>query len=253
MARKLKQDNLYFETIDTEYKSYILGFIFADGSIYDGRTKDRPNRQLRLSIYCASSDDYIFDKLLQDNEDISKTISIRKERENEVPISVIRVTSNALCNKLISLGCNINKSKIGMTFPDLPPDLIPHFIRGFLDGDGSILHTKHKYSYQRVSNYKLNKKPKEFIHKLRIAFISTDKLFLDKIVFYLKLNSFSYTKKGNCNTLWIDNLQEVKNSLNYLYNNANYYLTRKVDKVNEYLKAISSQAEDTSSEGSTTT
>ena len=32
-----------------------------------------------------------------------------------------------------------------------------------------------------------------------------------------------------------------------------YYLTRKVDKVNEYLKAISSQAEDTSSEGSTTT
>ena len=112
MARKLKQDNLYFETIDTEYKSYILGFIFADGSIYDGRTKDRPKRQLRLSIYCASSDDYIFDKLLQDNEDVFKTISIRKERENEVPISVIRVTSNALCNKLISLGCNINKSKI---------------------------------------------------------------------------------------------------------------------------------------------
>ena len=98
-----------------------------------------------------------------------------------------------------------------------------------------------------------DKKPKEFIHRLRIAFISTDKLFLDKIVFYLKLNSCSYTKKGNCNTLWIDNLQEVKNSLNYLYNNANYYLTRKVDKVNEYLKAISSQAEDTSSEGSTTT
>ena len=40
MARKLKQDNLYFETIDTEYKAYILGFIFADGSIYDGRTKN---------------------------------------------------------------------------------------------------------------------------------------------------------------------------------------------------------------------
>ena len=82
MARKLKQDNLYFETIDTEYKSYILGFIFADGNIYDGRTKDRPNRQLRLSIYCASYDDYIFDKLLQDNKDISKTFSIRKQKKN---------------------------------------------------------------------------------------------------------------------------------------------------------------------------
>ena len=84
MARKLKQDNLYFETIDTEYKSYILGFIFADGSIYDGRTKDRPNRQLRLSIYCASSDDYIFEQFQYGVWIVN----------NDVPVEVIEASND---------------------------------------------------------------------------------------------------------------------------------------------------------------
>lgn len=255
MARSLNIDNNYFSQIDNEYKAYILGFIFADGSIYDGRTIERPNRQLRLSIYCASYDDYIFNKFLIDNPDSSKTYIIRKDRVNETKMSVVRITNNKLCSDLINLGCNINKSKIGMTFPDLKDEYIYHFIRGFLDGDGSIIHQKIKYNYKRISNQNIKKPAKEFSDKLRIAFTSTDKVFLETIS--EKLNIASYymgLQKGrNCYILWVENKVDTLKVLTSLYSNYSIALKRKVSKFKEYYMSISSEATNTFVERSTTT
>lgn len=256
MARKQNPDNNYFSKIDDEYKAYLLGFIFADGNIYDGRTKDRPNRQLRLSIYCASYDDYILDKFLEDNPLATKTYNIRKYRTNETKITIVRITNNKLCNDLIKLGCNIKKSQIGMTFPILKTKFIKHFIRGFLDGDGSIIHRINEYKYKRKTSYKLSKVPKKEYHMLRIAFSSTDKLFLDTILNYLPVTKYSYTQKKNkiiCYTLWIEDKNNTQKVLEYLYLSSKYYLKRKVLVFKEYYKSISSEAINTFIERSTTT
>lgn len=42
-----------------------------------------------------------------------------------------------MCQNLVDLGCTINKTKT-IRFPKIPENLIPHFIRGFIDGDGCI-------------------------------------------------------------------------------------------------------------------
>lgn len=255
MARPLNPDNNYFENIDSGYKAYLLGFIYADGSIYDGRKEDRPNRQLRLSIYCASEDDYILDKFLKDNPSATKSYSIRKNRPKEKKITVVRVTNTKLCNDLINLGCLINKSKIGMKFPKLKTQYIRHFIRGFLDGDGSIIHRKVNYKYKRKTTYKLKKKPKSVKHKLRIAFSSTDKAFLEMLVSHLDVTSYYFSQKGKrtCYTLWIENRVSTNSVITYLYKNSVFYLKRKYQVYKEYSKAISSQAKSTLLEGSETT
>ncbi len=253
MSRKQNADNNYFSEVNSEYKAYILGFIFADGSIYDGRTPDRENRQLRLSIYCASYDDYIFDQFLQDNPDSSKSYNIRKNRPNETKMTILRLTNNKLCNDLINLGCNINKTKVGMRFPDLKQELICHFIRGFLDGDGSIMHRKVKYKYQRTSDRVFKKTPREFQDRLRIAFTSTDKVFLERIVKEMGVISYYMGLKNRCHILWIENMLETLKVITFLYFKYNIALERKVSVFQEYYMSISSEATSTLVERSTTT
>ena len=54
-------------------------------------------------------------------------------------------------------------------------------------------------------------------------------------------------------TLWIENTEDVLNCFNYLYKNANFFLKRKFDKLEEFNMTIKSEAEDTSSERLETT
>ena len=54
----------YFKNIDTEYKAYILGFIFADGSIL---TNIAGNRENTITVSIQKEDSYILTKLLKDD------------------------------------------------------------------------------------------------------------------------------------------------------------------------------------------
>ena len=61
----------------------------------------------------------------------------------------ILLTSEKTVNDLIDKGCFRNKTKI-LKFPtedQVPKHLIHHFIRGYIDGDGSI-------SYYKKNDYK---------------------------------------------------------------------------------------------------
>ena len=55
MQRLNKLNHSYFDVIDTEYKAYILGFIFADGCIVDNFN----GRQKSLRIEIIETDGYI--------------------------------------------------------------------------------------------------------------------------------------------------------------------------------------------------
>lgn len=253
MGYKYKINKNYFKNIDSEYKAYILGFIYADGSVY----RLTENRQLNLRISMQEEDGYILDKLSKDAAGGQKYWSNppSKAKKGWKPLSIVNICSEELCNDLINLGCKMKKSQNGMIFPELNEQYYKHFIRGFLDGDGSIILKKLKYYYKRKTFWKVSNAHKQQ-YKLRIAFTSTDKTFLLNIAKHLKLDRIYIVEKLRkiyVYTLWIENKKEVEKVINYLYNDSTYFLKRKYDKVIEFNKTISSQAIDTSMEGSETT
>lgn len=113
----------YFNEIDSEYKAYILGFIITDGSI----TSD--NRSMNITLQ---------------QKDVDILEKIRTQLESNVPF-VIRqekyisftVSSVKLINSLHKYGIVINKT-LNVPFPIINHNLIPHLMRGIIDGDGYI-------------------------------------------------------------------------------------------------------------------
>lgn len=232
----------YFNKIDTEEKAYILGLLYADGCV----KAPKSNRQGGFIITLQEEDGYILENFKNiTNRPVTIQHPPRSIKNNWKKRAVMTVTSNEIYNDLIKLGCKVNKSKLGMSFPDISIDLYPHFIRGFLDGDGSIIHKKAKYNYIRKKTYKLKNENKlGYKNKLKIAFCSTDKNFLNKLVEIFKITPYFAEKIKTQITfiLWIERKEEVNKCINYLYKDATIYLERKFDKIKEYNKAIKSEA-----------
>lgn len=253
MGYKYKVNHDFFEKIDSEYKAYILGFIYADGSVM----QPKGNREMRVRIEIQEEDGYILTKFAEEAGGRNVSIihppsSIIKNWKKKAQIAI---SSNKLCKSLINYGCNINKSRVGMSFPKLREDLISHFIRGFMDGDGSIILKPLGYKYERKTTWAISNAHIQR-YKLLLAFCSTDKKFLEKIIEYLPTKK-TYMKERKRTmivyTLWIENAEDVQNCLNYLYKDANYFLKRKYDKFQEFNKIIKSEAIDTSIERLETT
>lgn len=253
MGYKYNVNHEYFKNIDTEYKAYILGFIFADGCV----SQPIGNRQLNFRIGIQEEDSYILKELSNKAaggqiNTVKTPSSIKKKYKPQV---CVNISSNQLCNDLIKLGCNIRKSSEGMNFPILQPQLVRHFIRGFLDGDGSIILKKLSYKYKRKTQFNLPNSHKDR-YKLRVAFCSTSKIFLEEITKQCKIEKFyiaSRLRKQIVYILWIENKTEVDKLLFYLYNDSQYFLKRKYNKVLEFNKTIKSEAIDTSIERLETT
>jgi LAGLIDADG endonuclease len=250
---KYKVNHEYFDKIDSEYKAYMLGLIYADGSV----KQPKGNRQMRLDIALQEEDGYILDKFSDEVCGGAKyllnplSVSSRGWKKR----AFVYITSNNLCQKLIDLGCNIRKSIIGMQFPDIDKKYHKDFIRGFMDGDGSVIIKKVNYKYiRKTSGKRKDTHIQQYI--LRIAFSSTDKIFLLKVAELLNITKpyiASRMRHQLVYTLWIENKGEAERVLNYLYKDANYFLTRKYDKLLEFNKTIKSQAESILSEGLETT
>lgn len=256
MQRLNKLNHSYFDVIDTEYKAYILGFIFADGCIVDNFN----GRQKSLRIEIIETDGYILLPLIKD---IQNKDSYRYKyapsaiAKGHSPKACVSINSDQLCEKIINLGCKINKTTLGLDFPNIDKDLIRHFIRGFFDGDGCITSNLTKNTYTRVSTKKL-KNPFSPKLRKRVYLVNTDLQFLQDVIFNIesevpfegklqwsyKINNVRVHKVG------IEHQKDVQKVQDYLYKDATIFLKRKFDKFN---MTISSQAEDTSSEGSETT
>jgi hypothetical protein len=253
MGYKFKPNHEYFNEIDNEYKAYFLGLLYADGCI----TQPKGNRQMKLHISLQEEDGYILQKFSK--EVINREVVIRNppvvQKMGWKKRATVTIISDKLCKKLISYGCKVNKSRVGMDFPEMEKSLIPHFIRGFLDGDGSIIFKKLNYKYKRkTSNPRKDTHKQQY--KLKLAFCSTDKKFLEKVAECLPTNKVYFAsrlRKQLVHILWIENTEDVKNCLYYLYKNANYYFKRKHDKIEEFNKTIKSQATSTLVEGLETT
>lgn len=243
----------YFSVIDTERKAYFLGLIYADGSVIENKT----GRQLQLSLTLQEEDSYLLDEICKDIKpkkiiNIANPPQIIENGWNKR--AVFKVSSDEICNSLIKLGCPPRKSVEGMYFPDIPKELEHHFIRGFFDGDGCIYLKKSKNKYKRKTDYFIKNSYRDKIYK-KISFYSTSLNFLEEC-----LKRFTDLKgkpqwRQRLRTiinyvLLIEHMEDVEEVRKYLYKDATIYMKRKKQKFD---MTISSQAIDTSIDGSETT
>jgi len=202
---RLKVNEDYFKKWSSNM-AYILGFIFADGNI----TKITRN---------GSSDKLAFGLHRKDIDILRK---IKQELSAEQNLSLSKgyvhfsIYSQIIVDDLKKLGVSYRKSfkKRGGKIPSIPKEYIRDYIRGIVDGDGSINFDKKGYPTLSICG-----------GKKIITFIRD--YFLSKFNTYSKITQ---AKKNNkqYNLFYIAyRCNSAKTLINYLYNNANLYLERK--------------------------
>lgn len=149
-ARKYHINQDYFKTWSSNM-AYILGLWFADGCIYKGKIFD---------ITLHNKDKYIL-------KQVAKELEFEGSLYDYVDRQAARINFSCVViyNDIVSLGGCENKSMV-VEFPKVPNEFLPDFIRGYFDGDGSIMQIKG--------------------NRLNSAFTSGSKKFLDQLLEVLK-------------------------------------------------------------------
>ena len=145
----------FFDDINTEEKAYWLGFLYADGCIFENKheKEQRNSVQHILSLGLSKKDEVHLQKFA----DIFG-VKLHYKKNGNGDMSYIQICSKYLYDRLFELGMrnrnlNIIKEKVS-------EDLIRHFIRGFFDGDGCITKFQMKSKYHK----KTTKEDVEYIY-----------------------------------------------------------------------------------------
>tara|TARA_R110000772_G_C13244171_1_gene433943 strand:- start:193 stop:1017 length:825 start_codon:yes stop_codon:yes gene_type:complete len=215
-----KENSDYFSKIDNPHKSYWLGFLYADG--YVRKRKNSSELKLKLSIK-DKEHLYKFRNSLDSNAVIKdgESVLVVDGREYRSKCSFISIYNPKIVDDLFNKGC-VNKKTLTIEFPKwLDNDLKRHFIRGYFDGDGSIVENK-TYSGIRINfcsgSYSFIEELDNFLHKI----LNVSKT---KLIRYEKTNS---------NYLQYNKQSDVFKVLDYMYNDVKISLDRKNKIYNEY-------------------
>lgn len=212
--KKVCVNENYFETIDTEHKAYWIGFLLADGCIIKNNHKS-DTIKFELNI----KDKYIIDEFAKD---IETDLIVKDYKYGKKHNAQIQIKSNKMSSDLSKYGITYRKTLKISSIPDIPQNLIRHFVRGYFDGDGCA------YLY----------KPKDQnIHRLKITFCGTED-FLNNLKIELhkqldlNLNNLINMNKYGSNVF---NLRYIKNSdmyklYEYMYKDSTIFLKRKKEK-----------------------
>lgn len=207
----------FFKEIDSELKAYILGYLVADGCITIEQRKEKPNNPIRRVQFQPSVDDLQVITLIRDViAPTNKLTIVTSKRSNRKDTVKLRLACTEIVNDLMSL-YDIKPRKTYdslFRFPRMEKEYRRHFIRGFIDGDGSI-GTRH---FSMICNSKL------FAEDIL-------KEFLEAIP---DLKSYIYDENRSQTTYYSLHFSVNKKSrvdlFNFLYKNSNYRLSRKYDK-----------------------
>ena len=206
-SRKYKCNYNYFDEIDCEEKAYFLGFIYADGYVTGNA----------FGIALASKDVEIINILLRC---MDSTHEIKKYMNNgyggtykKTEYVRVIIRNEHLVNTLIQHGVLRKKSKI-LEPPQIDNKFIRHFIRGYMDGDGSIYQCDNSYTVSFTGTKNMLKYIGDFIENQGI---------IRRYTLYPEHHSteiFSLKIGGNI---------QAKKLLDLLYKESNIYLKRKHD------------------------
>lgn len=195
-ARKYHINQDYFKTW-SHNMAYVFGLWFADGCIYSGRMFD---------ITLHAKDKYIL-------KQIAKELDYEGNLYDYVDRQAVRINFSCVViyNDIVALGGKENKS-LDITFPCIPKEYLPDFIRGYFDGDGCIMNLKGG--------------------RINSAFTSGSKVFLDNLLKILKeevgIEGGSYD--ASCSSIKFGKRDTIRLG-QYMYkNNPELFLLRKKNK-----------------------
>lgn len=194
--------------------AYILGFITADGCIYNN---SRGQDYISLAIT-----DFDIIKYIRDEISPGRTISIRKKKKDSHKTQyILRISSNQLCSDLAKYYVTPRKTG-NEKLPEIPEKYFGDYLRGLFDGDGSIV---------------FRRREEKRCYTAKVSICSASHSFL------LDINS----KLNNIGNIYIDSSWYVlsiqsKNSISNIYdimysNKDSFRLTRKYNKFMEMVNA----------------
>lgn len=201
----------YFTIIDTEEKSYWLGFLLADGHV----TKDGK------IILALQSKDYSHLEKYVNSLSSNHPISLHKTYGTYN----VTIGCKELNQSLWDKGFNNRKSwdyDVEEIVSHIPDELMNHFIRGYFDGDGCV----GIYNQGNGNNGKM--------HHISILGV---KSLLEFIKCYVPISCQIKhdTRTVNTYQLISRSKKEIIKFKEFLYNNANIFMNRKHDIFEEII------------------
>lgn len=209
-------DDSYFENIDTENKAYFLGLIYADGNV-----RER-NGKYYLNLELKREDKYIIEKLASELK-CNNSIYDRDRDTNfgkSVMSSFITCNSKQIFDDLARFNIIPDKSHQTKSFKNvekyIPENLIKHFLRGVIDGDGTI-SKRYTTTQNTIAVYQ---NEIEFCYDF-------DKLLKTSIKNENLKENIIMNKWNGVYSLRYRRINDIKEICDFLYNGANIYLERK--------------------------
>ena len=203
--RKYTLNENYFDVIDTQEKAYIIGLLFADGCI-----SERNN-----AIYISLKEEDK-DILLKINKEIGSNrplefLNYNDKNKNWSNQYKLTISSKHMVESLRKLGIFPNKS-LKIEFPSwVSNEYYFHFLRGYIDGDGSIFKTEKRMSFIATESF-CN---------------SVSKYLYDNLSVHCSISVCHHKTDIPTRDLRISGAKQVKTVLDKVYENANIYLDRK--------------------------
>ena len=227
-SRKMR--HTFFKDIQTEVQAYMLGFYAADGGLNEKR------KTLRIQL---SEDDYEIVNLFKDlicptartfrKQKRNLTIGRHGETYNCAACYGVDINSTIICQSLVDLGFGYRKTWEEHKFPNIDKKLIRHFIRGYFDGDGSIIGSYVKPDLK----YKKNERFRAYWN-----IVSKTESILKEIQIFLKekgINStICFARRDQMYQLSSPTSQLSK-IYDLLYKDSYFYMKRKRDKIHHYV------------------
>lgn len=221
----------FFSKIETELQAYLLGFIMSDGSINKKRHS--------LVIHINDKDSEIFDlfKIISpqaytENCKGYESIATIDGRTIKNKSSIrLTISSKILIEDLEKLGVIENKTYHELHIPNMPENLIRHFFRGYFDGDGSFTcYAKKPNPINREKNWKM---------RASISIVAKTSSLISEFQKWLAQNdikvNINFDKKKQYFVLAGSADKTIKNLYSLLYNNSNFYLSRKYIRYDHYV------------------
>ncbi len=209
----------FFDNIDTEDKAYILGLFLADASM------NATNWDVKICL--QERDGYILERIknvMKYSGPIGLIPARKSTHQNQ---RRLQIYSKKMFAQLEDKGC-VRRKSWHLRYPSgkIPNNLFPHFIRGYLDGDGSISHSS-----------KMQSKNKNTPKSSNVSLSSTYQFLQEinsDIVKCVNVHPLIIKKKNDISGVWkLCKKDEQKLFLDWLYSYltpSSLYLTRKYEK-----------------------
>lgn len=205
---KLPVNSNYFETIDTEHKAYWLGFLTADGYVSESK----------IELCLAEIDRNHVEQFKSDIESQHK-VGLKQTKLNGKTFKSYRIhiKDKKLGDDLNKLGLTSNKSyDAHIPFSMIPNNLLKHYVRGLMDGDGCVYH--------RNDNGLLGVIICTTASESMVNDITT--LIKQELNIDVKYVNDSHNIVDVC----LYKQEDIKTFYNWIYDNSSIYLQRKYDK-----------------------